>query len=136
MQRNDYLWRALYFEDKTGILDNYQIRAFPMAYLIGPDGKLVLSPAPLPSEGFEQELSDELGTPLAGTHKKIKELEQSGLITPLDRMLTSYGKRVTRFRSLVRGFYVEFHNNELRVTLELDNEDMPLKLSWNPLLTN
>jgi hypothetical protein len=83
-----------------------------------------------------QELSEELDTPLAGTYKKIKELEQSGLIAPLDRMLTSYGKRVTRFRSLVRGFYVEFHNNELRVTLELDNEDMPLKLSWNPLLSS
>ena len=83
-----------------------------------------------------QELSDELGSPLAGTYKKIKELEQSGLIAPLDRMLTSYGKRVTRYRSLVRGFYVEFHNNELRVTLELDNEDMPLKLSWNPLLSS
>lgn len=83
-----------------------------------------------------QELSDELGSPLAGTYKKIKELENSGLIAPLDRMLTSQGKRVTRFVSLVRGFYVEFHNNELRVTLELDDMNMPLKLSWNPLLSS
>lgn len=83
-----------------------------------------------------QELSEELGSPLAGTYKKIKELENSGLIAPLDRMLTSQGKRVTRFKSLVRGFYVEFHNNELRVTLELDNTIMPLRLSWNPLLSN
>ena len=83
-----------------------------------------------------QELSDELGTPLAGTYKKIKELEHSGLIAPLDRMLTSYGKRVTRFRSLVRGFYIEFYNNELRVTLELDDQDAPLKFSWNPLLSS
>jgi DNA-binding transcriptional ArsR family regulator len=83
-----------------------------------------------------QELSEELGTPLAGTYKKIKELEQNGLIAPLDRMLTSYGKRVTRYRSLVRGFFVEFYNNELKVTLELDDGDMPLRLSWNPLLNS
>ena len=83
-----------------------------------------------------QELSNDLGTPLAGTYKKIKELELSGLIAPLDRKLTSYGKRVTRYTSLVRGFYVEFYNNELRVTLEMDRSDGPIRLSWNPLLSS
>ena len=83
-----------------------------------------------------QELSEDLGTPLAGTYKKIKELEISGLIAPLDRKLTSYGKRVTRYTSLVRGFYVEFYNNELRVKLEMDRQDSPVRLSWNPLLTS
>lgn len=56
MERNGYLWKALYYEDQPGILRDYQVRAFPTSYLIGPDGNLVLSPAPLPSEGFEQQL--------------------------------------------------------------------------------
>lgn len=56
MQRNSYGWKALYYEDQPSILTDYLIRAFPTAYLIGPDGTLVLSPSPLPSDGFEQQL--------------------------------------------------------------------------------
>lgn len=56
MQRNGYGWKALYYEGQPGILSDYQIKAFPTAYLIGPDGKLVLSPSSLPSDGFEQQL--------------------------------------------------------------------------------
>lgn len=56
MERNGYTWKALYYKDHPGILRDYEIRAFPVAYLIGPNGRLVLSPAPLPSEGFEQQL--------------------------------------------------------------------------------
>ena len=56
MERNGYLWKALFYEDQPDILRDYQVRAFPTSYLIGPDGNLVLSPAPLPSEGFEQQL--------------------------------------------------------------------------------
>ena len=56
MERNGYDWLALYFGGNTSILRDYLIRAFPSAYLIDPDGKLVLSPSPLPSDGFEQRL--------------------------------------------------------------------------------
>lgn len=56
MERNGYQWKAVYYKDQPGILSDYEVRAFPVAYLIGPDGTLVLSPAPLPSEGFEQQL--------------------------------------------------------------------------------
>jgi hypothetical protein len=56
MERNHYSWKALWYEGDIGLLRDYQIKAFPVAYLIGPDGKLVLSPAPLPSDGFEQHL--------------------------------------------------------------------------------
>jgi predicted transcriptional regulator len=80
-----------------------------------------------------QELSEELNSPLAGIYKKIKELEVAGLIADNDRILMPYGKRVTRYRSLVRGFFVQFYNNELRVTLELDNAEQTIKMSWNPL---
>ena len=80
-----------------------------------------------------QELSEELNSPLAGIYKKIKELENAGLIKDNDRILMPYGKRVTRYRSLVRGLYVQFYNNELRVTLELDSDDKTIKMAWNPL---
>jgi len=56
MEKNSYGWKALYYDDHPGILGEYMIRAFPTAYLIGRDGKLILSPAMLPSEGFEQQL--------------------------------------------------------------------------------
>jgi predicted transcriptional regulator len=83
-----------------------------------------------------QELSEQLDSPLAGIYKKVKELEKAGLIARKDRILTNYGKRVTRYTSLVRGFFVQFYNSELRVTLEMQNSDKCVKLSWNPLLNN
>ncbi len=56
MSRNGYEWRAFYFGDQPGILEDYLIKAFPTAYLIGPDGRMVLSPASMPSDGLEQQL--------------------------------------------------------------------------------
>jgi peroxiredoxin len=56
MDRNHYTWLVLHFNGLTGLLDDYMVRAYPTAYLIDRDGKLLLSPAILPSEGFEQQL--------------------------------------------------------------------------------
>ncbi|MEN8202022.1 MAG: TlpA disulfide reductase family protein [Bacteroidota bacterium] len=56
MLRNGYGWKVLHYEEQPGLLVDYLVRAFPTAYLIGPDGKLILSPSPLPSDGFEQQL--------------------------------------------------------------------------------
>lgn len=56
MHRNGYSWTVLHFEGQPGVLDDYMVRAYPTAYLIDRDGKLLLSPATLPSEGFEQQL--------------------------------------------------------------------------------
>jgi hypothetical protein len=56
MKRNGYYWTALYSGDRLDLLDAYMVKAFPVAYLLGPDGKLILSPAAVPSEGFEQQL--------------------------------------------------------------------------------
>jgi len=56
MERNGYGWTVLRHEGQPGILNDYMIRAYPTAYLIDRDGKLLLSPATLPSEGFEQQL--------------------------------------------------------------------------------
>jgi len=56
MHRNGYTWTVLHYEGQPGVLDDYMVRAYPVAYLIDRNGKLLLSPATLPSEGFEQQL--------------------------------------------------------------------------------
>ncbi len=56
MERNQYGWKALFYNEQISLLGDYLVKAFPVAYLMGPDGKLILSPAPLPSDGFEQQL--------------------------------------------------------------------------------
>jgi peroxiredoxin len=56
MQRNNYTWKVLFYGGQTELLDDYMVRSYPTAYLIDRNGKLLLSPAVLPSEGFEQQL--------------------------------------------------------------------------------
>lgn len=56
MERNGYSWTVLHYQGQPGILNDYMIKAYPTAYLIDRDGKLLLSPSTLPSEGFEQQL--------------------------------------------------------------------------------
>ena len=56
MLRNGYGWKTFFYDDQPGILSDFLVKAFPTAYLIGPDGNLVLSPSSLPSDGFEQQL--------------------------------------------------------------------------------
>lgn len=55
MEKNDYGWTALYYDDQAEILEDFNVRYFPTAYLVGPDGTLVQSPATLPSEGFQMQ---------------------------------------------------------------------------------
>ncbi len=56
MQRNGYSWKNIYYADLPGILEAYRIRAFPTAYLLDQDGRLLQSPAALPSDRFEENL--------------------------------------------------------------------------------
>jgi peroxiredoxin len=56
LAKNKYDWKFLFYDNQPDILKEYDIRAFPTYFLIGPDGKLILSPAPSPSENFEQKL--------------------------------------------------------------------------------
>ena len=56
MLRNGYTWTVLHYEGQPGVLDDYMVRGYPTAYLIDRNGLLLLSPATLPSEGFEQQL--------------------------------------------------------------------------------
>jgi peroxiredoxin len=59
-KKNDYNWTFLYYGHQPGIIKEYDIRAYPTYFLIGPDGKLIYSPAPAPSENFESVLFETL----------------------------------------------------------------------------
>jgi peroxiredoxin len=54
LEKNKYTWNALYYEKQDDLLKNYKIKAYPTYYLIDPDGKLAMYPAPSPTENFEQ----------------------------------------------------------------------------------
>jgi thiol-disulfide isomerase/thioredoxin len=56
LKSRNYDWRFLYYGNQPGILEDYDIRAFPTYFLIGPDGILIQSPAPAPGENFESKL--------------------------------------------------------------------------------
>ena len=47
-------WTFLYFGNQPEIIEQYDIRAVPMYYFIGKNGKLLMSPAPSPGENFEK----------------------------------------------------------------------------------
>ena len=56
LSRSNYTWKFLYFGHQSSIIKDYDIRAFPTYYLVDPQGKLVMSPAPSPGEDFEARL--------------------------------------------------------------------------------
>jgi peroxiredoxin len=53
VSKNEFNWIFLHFANQPDILKDYDIRAYPTYFLIGPDGKLIYSPAASPSENFE-----------------------------------------------------------------------------------
>ena len=56
MEQNDYRWPALFYEFNENLLKQYNVKGYPTCYLLDREGNLVLSPAGLPSEGFDQQL--------------------------------------------------------------------------------
>ena len=53
---NSITWPIVYIKEEKNVFRDYKVKSFPVFYLIGIDGKLILSPSPLPSENFEQVL--------------------------------------------------------------------------------
>lgn len=56
LERSNYKWLFLHYGNQSSIVREYDVRAFPTYYLIDPNGKLALSPAPGPGEEFEARL--------------------------------------------------------------------------------
>jgi len=47
-----YRWDFLHFGNQYEVMSDYDVRIFPTAFLIDPEGKMVLSPAPVPMPVF------------------------------------------------------------------------------------
>ncbi len=56
LEKSKYSWTFLHFGNRPEILKDYDIKVYPTYFLIGPDKKLILSPAPSPTEGFERRM--------------------------------------------------------------------------------
>lgn len=52
-KKSPYKWTYLYYGNQPDILKDYDIRTIPTCFFIDKEGKLAISPAPLPSEDLE-----------------------------------------------------------------------------------
>jgi len=54
IKEKKYTWPFLICREPCNLPVIYSVRAYPTYFLIGPDGNFILSPAPSPTENFEQ----------------------------------------------------------------------------------
>ena len=80
-------------------------------------GKILLATMGKPKDVYE--LSNLLGIPIAVCYRKIKQLEDSGIIVCAERRLTQEGKRISLFKSNVNDAEIVFHRNEVRAKVEI-----------------
>ncbi len=84
-----------------------------------------------------QEISESFGIPIAACYRRIRDLEQEGLLVCTERRLSRQGKRVCYYVSMLKTAHVFFENGKLRVKFELktggadqygtDWHDIPLR---------
>jgi peroxiredoxin len=56
---HNYEWTFLFCAENSELLSQYKIVSFPTYFIINPEGKLVMMPAPSPSEDFEPAFSQQ-----------------------------------------------------------------------------
>ncbi|MDD2635174.1 MAG: TlpA disulfide reductase family protein [Bacteroidales bacterium] len=56
MTDNNYDWDYLFTEINSDVINTYKVSTYPTYYLISPDGTLLMSPAPSPTDNFEKYL--------------------------------------------------------------------------------
>lgn len=56
LEQTKYPWTFLHYGNKPDVIKDFDVRAYPTYFLIGPDRKLIISPAPSPRENFEIQL--------------------------------------------------------------------------------
>lgn len=54
--RNEKGWAGIFTTTSSDPEETYKVKTFPTSYLIGKDGKLLLSPAPNPIDGLDRQL--------------------------------------------------------------------------------
>ena len=66
-----------------------------------------------------QEISDLYGIPIAACYRRIRDLEEEGLIVCTERRLSRQGKRVSYYLSMLKSAFVYFESGHLKVKFEL-----------------
>ncbi len=66
-----------------------------------------------------QEISRKYGIPIAACYRKIRALEEIGLLECVERILTQKGKRKNLYTSRLKNAYVFFEGGRLRVRFHL-----------------
>jgi peroxiredoxin len=56
LEQTKYQWTFLHYGNKPDVIKDFDIRAYPTYFLIGPDRRLLISPAMSPRENFEIQL--------------------------------------------------------------------------------
>ena len=83
-----------------------------------------------------QELSIKFDIPIAGCYRRIKELEKNGLLKCVATEISSKGKKVRLYRSLVKSAYISYKNGELAVKLKMVDEELePITSQWEVVPT-
>jgi hypothetical protein len=54
--KNDKAWAGIFTTTENNLEETYKVKTFPNSFLIGKDGKLLLSPAPNPIDGLDRQL--------------------------------------------------------------------------------
>ena len=65
------------------------------------------------------ELSHRFGIPIAACYRRIHTLENVGLLTCIDKVLTQKGKRVKIYISQLKNAYIFFERGKFRVKFEM-----------------
>lgn len=84
--------------------------------------KIILATMGKPKTAFE--LSEKLGIPIAACYRKIKLLEQAGMIVCVERRLTQAGKRISLYKSKVKNAQIIVERNKLRARIEMVDGSM------------
>jgi hypothetical protein len=54
--KNDNGWAGIFTTTESNVDASYKVKTYPNSFLIGKDGKLLLSPAPNPIDGLDRQL--------------------------------------------------------------------------------
>ena len=64
-------------------------------------------------------LSVKFDIPIAACYRRIRELENVGLLTIIEKILTPRGKRVSLYQSNLTSAHLTFENGKLKAFLEI-----------------
>jgi hypothetical protein len=83
-----------------------------------------------------QALSLAYDIPIAACYRKIHLLEQAGLLSCEERILTREGKRIKLYRSHVKKIGMNFENGRLSVRIEMNEFPSQVESQWDAGTSN